>query len=133
MNKDTFNKPFDQAGIFFSGACAAHCLLVPLLFMIAPSTALILQNEWIHLLLLVILAPLAFVAFIKGKGTHNNKSPMALGLLGMMCLLLALLSEEYGIPYLESSLTLTGSITLILAHGINLKLLKNRSAPSTEL
>ena len=39
----------DKAGIACSAACAAHCVLLPILAYIAPSLSIIGEQEWIHM------------------------------------------------------------------------------------
>lgn len=116
----------DKAGIICSGACAIHCLLIPVIAYSSPFIAKYFQNEMIHTGLLVVLIPIALINFTRSSKIHGNNKPLLIGILGIVLLVVAVLVESLHIeiPYLEKSLTGIGSLLLIAAHTINLKSLK---------
>ena len=114
----------DNMGIFCSGLCMAHCLLVPVLALFSPAIASFFESEWIHKGLVIIVAPIALMAFITGKKTHGKVLPIVLGLFGVSTLILAVLSESIeGVEISETIVTVIGSIMLIIAHILNLRLM----------
>ncbi|MEC7277049.1 MAG: MerC domain-containing protein [Bdellovibrionota bacterium] len=116
----------DKTGIICSGACAVHCLILPLLAYASPTLTSFTQNEWIHKGLLIALLPIAFIAFSKSYKVHKRKSPTLVGGLGVLILISAVLIESVGIevPYMEKILTAFGSVLLITGHILNTKFLR---------
>ncbi|MGB0454746.1 MAG: MerC domain-containing protein [Bacteriovoracaceae bacterium] len=114
----------DKAGIICSGACAVHCLLIPILAYASPLIFGFLKNEFIHLGLLIALVPIALIVFTKSQKLHGDSKPLILGAIGITLLISAVLLESIHlkIPYLEKILTGFGSLILIGAHITNLKL-----------
>lgn len=115
------SETFDIVGIICSGACALHCLMVPILVAFAPSFTVFLENEWIHKGLVISLIPVALIAFVRGHKKHGKLYPLILGGVGMLVLVSAILLEDLGIEGFEKSLTLMGSAMLVTAHYFNLK------------
>lgn len=111
----------DRLGIFFSLACTIHCLGLPLLTFIMPTFTISFEQEWIHVSLLFLLIPIALFSFINSKKNHGKRMPMIYGLIGISFLIFAVLFEEKTIYYLETTLTVLGSVFLIVAHTCNLK------------
>ena len=117
----------DVSGILCSVACAAHCLLIPIIALALPSVASFFEHEWIHQGLLLILTPVALIAFFRGLKVHGKKRPMLLGFTGVHLLLLAVALEAFfkvEIHQLEVVLTSVGCVLLIFAHIINIQNLK---------
>lgn len=112
---------FDVIGMLFSVTCIVHCLALPLLSSLLPTFTMSLEEEWIHLLLLALLIPVALYSFITGKRNHHRNAPLILGVMGIIILLLAIFTEDLGTRELESVLTLVGSLILILSHILNIK------------
>lgn len=115
----------DKTSIACSGACAVHCLLLPVIAYISPTIADIAGNELIHIGLILALLPLALLAFTKSYKKHKNFSAGLLGGIGILFLLSAVALESLHIENLEKILTGAGSVILIIAHTINMKLLNH--------
>ena len=116
----------DKVGIVCSGACAIHCLLLPMLAFASPTLSAFFENEWIHLGLLIALIPIAIISFYRSRKVHGNNSPVIFGASGIILLLTAVVLESFHIeiPYLEKTLTGLGSIILIIGHALNMSYLK---------
>jgi hypothetical protein len=126
MDQNNENSTLDKVGIVGSGACVAHCLLIPVLAFASPSISSFLENEWIHKGLLIALIPISLIAFLRSQKIHKKNRPVILGAVGVASLILAVLLERLHIeiPYSEQALTTLGSILLISAHYINIKFTK---------
>tara|TARA_B100000925_G_scaffold99377_1_gene72739 strand:+ start:10685 stop:11062 length:378 start_codon:yes stop_codon:yes gene_type:complete len=113
----------DKAGIACSGLCAIHCALGPIIAFSSPGIVRFFDNEWIHIGLLVLIVPIAIFAFVKGHNVHNNIKPFALGFIGLVFLLSAVIFEalHIEIEFLEISLTVVGCVLLTIAHFLNIK------------
>ncbi len=109
---------YDKAGIFFSSACAIHCLTLPTISFFSPSLTVYLEQEWIHKALLILLLPIALFSLNRAHREHQRKTPLIIGILGITFLIAAVLIDD-----LEKILTVSGSVLLILAHGFNIKFL----------
>ncbi len=93
-NAVRFPNLFDRLGILTAGGCIVHCLLVPLVLLVAPGlVSEVFENEAIHILLAC--AALFFIAIAVTRGYQNHKSflPVALGCLGMTLIWGSLLVE----------------------------------------
>lgn len=114
----------DWAAIALSLLCAIHCLVLPLALIALPSfAALKLNDEAFHLWMLVAVIPTSTYALSLGCKTHKGLKPVALGLIGLFCLILALfaghdLLGETG----EKALTVTGAVFMVFAHSLNFQL-----------
>ncbi len=117
----------DKACILCSGACAIHCMLAPIIALASPAIAHFFENEWIHIGLLVLLTPIAIIAFYRGFKLHQETRPVFLGSAGIVLLLMAVSFEllfKIEVESLEIIFTMIGSILLIVAHICNIKYLR---------
>jgi len=124
MSNSTYTRVksnYDVLGILFSVACLLHCLALPLLSFIAPTLTVFLKQEWIHLLLLALLIPIALFSFINGKKRHMHNTPLVLGVTGVSFLLLAIALEGFSDINFEAIFTVCGSLMLTVAHVFNIK------------
>jgi len=118
----------DRLGILGSSICAIHCALPLLVSFLSPSFSSYFENEWIHYLLLVTVIPLALFSFVRSRSLHMKNSPLVLGFLGILFLVLAISVEEpFGFSLKQSELlaTVLGSSILILSHFLNLKFIRD--------
>jgi len=126
--KPTVSDNLDKVGIVCSGACAVHCLLLPIIALFSPAIASFFESEWIHKGLLIFLTPVAILAFVRGFNQHHKSWPMISGVLGIVLLLAAVAAEELlevEIENLETILTVMGCLFLITAHIFNIKFLRS--------
>lgn len=121
------NKTLDAIGVVCSGACVLHCLSLPIAALVAPTFLSYFESEWIHLLLLVLVIPIAAISFYTQKKVHEQEAPMILGIVGIFFLSIALVSDpllKVEIKGLEVILTTIGSFFLITGHIYNMKYLR---------
>lgn len=122
MNLNT--QVVDKFAIIISSLCIAHCLLFPVLIVLAPSlVSLGLTSESFHFWMIVAVLPSSIFALALGCKKHTQSSVFIMGLLGLTCLLLAfffgnVILGETG----EKVLTLIGSLIITYSHVRNFKL-----------
>ena len=119
-------KIIDNLGITISSVCAIHCVLLPVIFLVAPYS-FIASHEF-HEALIYFILPCALVAFVLGCSKHKDIRVAVLGTLGIMLLSLALLIHDVHLGDQHSEelasvlITICGSILLIVSHMRNRKL-----------
>jgi len=125
-----YKSTWDRLGIALSVICLAHCLLLPVALVALPLVAVNwLQDDAVHVVMALLLAPVAAFALVPGLRLHRSW-----GVAGAMAAGLALLStaafagqgsvaREWG-----NVLTGAGGAILVVAHFVNLKLC--RSCPA---
>jgi len=123
----------DKAAISLSLTCALHCLMVPLLVTLFPTTMLLgLQNERIHLFLLALIVPISVFSLTLGCRQHRNLSVVASGVAGVGILFFsALLSHEIGGHTLETVGTVVGSGIVAISHILNFRLCRSSETCKT--
>lgn len=101
--------------------CLVHCLALPVLLLLLPGViGLFAQSEAFHYVALALVLPSALAAFWLGYRRHGDWRPVPLGLLGVTCLVVALL-PGIGEGF-EIGITVGGSLLLIAGHAINWRL-----------
>jgi len=106
---------WDGLGGFLSLLCLIHCMVLPWLAALLPITLLL--DESAHIWLFLALAPAAVMAAISGYRTHRQHLPIILIVPGVMLVggaAFTPISES-----LEVSLTIVGSLLLIIGHLLN--------------
>jgi len=123
MNQLFTTEAGDKAAIGLSFACALHCLMVPLLLAIFPSSTLSgLEDERVHLGLLTLIIPISVFSLTLGCRVHRNLTVVAVGVTGICILCFsALLAHDMGGESLETAGTLLGSGIVALSHALNFK------------
>ncbi len=113
----------DKLGIFLSVLCCIHCLALPFLVALSPAIGGWMENEWVHVVLLLLVAPIAYKAFSHGRKHHKNYLPFWLGMGGVSLLILGLLFDiVFGLgENWERSFTVLGGVALVIAHILNLR------------
>lgn len=111
---------WDRLGIWISGLCALHCLLLPISLALMPLWPSLTEvHEWVHPLLAVLLIPVTLKA-MRGIRRGPAGRPIALLLgIGLALVLLAWAFHDVLGLYGEPLLTLLGSALLILGHWRN--------------
>ena len=85
----------DKIAASMSLICVLHCLFVPSFFIAVSSTsALTIDNEIIHYLLLIVTLPVSLYALYLGLKNHKKKGVFALGIAGLALFVLAVLFGE---------------------------------------
>ena len=119
-------KIIDNLGITISSVCAIHCLLLPVIFLIAPYSFLA-SHEFQEALIYYIL-PRALVAFVLGCRKHKDIRVAIMGTLGIILLGSALLlhdvhhSDQHNEELTTVLITICGSVLLVVSHLRNRKL-----------
>ena len=110
------NRRLDRAAIFISGLCLVHCLAIPVALLLGTVAGdwLLATETHVHWLLLGIAAPVSIWALGRGYRDHGNGATLALGLTGLVLMLLGV-SHLFGTRW-EVTLTLIGVIAVMVAH-----------------
>jgi len=116
----------DKLSIGLSMLCAFHCLLLPFLLVLLPSwIAVQLGNEAFHAWMVFAVLPTSILALTLGCKKHKHYRLVVLGVIGLSCLLLAVvLGEDLLGHFGEKLLTLAGATFLAVGHFWNFRLCK---------
>lgn len=74
---------WDRIGISTSILCVLHCLLTPVLLVVAPLVGARLHADWIHPAIITIAVPVAVWALWAGYRHHKRTSTLILGAIGL--------------------------------------------------
>lgn len=113
----------DKLGIFLSGLCIVHCVLLPVIFLLVPSIgAHFLEEDWTHALLFGVVFVAALSAAIPGYRVHKHTLPLVCFMIGVGILGVATLGAHSLLGHeWEAPLAVLGSSILIAGHFINHK------------
>jgi hypothetical protein len=133
MNATTIRSRWDVIGISASFLCLIHCLGLPYLLMALPALGLTLpDSEMTHRLLAAgVVIPAAFGA-LRGYRIRYCMAPFLLIGIGIALIAFAafvahaMLGEAW-----ETPLTVSGSLSLVVGHLLNRRILRRRSACCT--
>ncbi len=88
----------DRTGVIASVGCAIHCMVAPLILLLAPT----LGGWWVHpathLLIAALVLPVAAMALLRGQRSHGRRWVYTLGLVGMGLVIVGVL-----LPFMASS------------------------------
>jgi len=114
----------DIISIVISFACIVHCLFFPALLILLPTLLSSINNELIHIILLVFIYPISIYAIYFGFKKHHNKALVVQGISGIFILTLALFMHELSFLglELEAILTIMGAVVLAHAHFKNFRI-----------
>ena len=110
---------WDRLGISASLLCVIHCLITPLLVLIAPLAGSYLSDAWFHIVILIIVFPVAILALWRGYRLHQMKRALWLGAAGLTLMLFGMFAT-HDVPY-ETVLMVSAGLTLSAAHFFNLR------------
>lgn len=132
--KQSLQAVLDRLAIAGSILCALHCLLVPILLTIFPSSiSLFLQDESFHHLMVWFVVPSSLIAVFLGCRKHKDFKILAGVSLGLTIIVLTVL---FGHDFLgeqgEKIATIVGAVFLAISHIRNYKLCR-KSDCSTEM
>lgn len=116
----------DKFAIGLSVGCALHCLLLPSFLILASGfITFTYHDELMHFIILLFAVPISIFALYQGLKNHQQYLLFAVGLIGLACLISAvLLSETFFISFSEKALTLLGSTIVTLTHLRNYQVCK---------
>jgi peptidoglycan/LPS O-acetylase OafA/YrhL len=125
-----YKSSWDRLGITLSVVCLAHCLLLPLALLALPLIAVQwLQTGTVHLVMALILVPVAALALIPGLRLHGRWSVAGAMAAGLGLLSTAAFAGEGSAAHEWGDvLTVAGGTILVAAHFVNLRLC--RSCPA---
>lgn len=114
----------DKMAISLSLTCVLHCLAVPLFIVFMPSlTNTSLAREAFHLWMVVAVIPISIYALTLGCKKHKTLYLMFIGLIGLSCLVSAVLLDENHLSEInEKLLTVLGAALIAFSHAKNFSL-----------
>ncbi len=112
---------WDRIGIFVSGACLVHCLLLPVVVALLPlfsfSEAL---HTWMHPVAAAVLIPTTLLALRSARRLHGDRAVQLLLWAGLALVVpAAILGHVFTGALSETLVTLAGSLLLIGGHWRN--------------
>ena len=125
-----YRSTWDRLGIALSVVCLAHCLLLPVALLALPLVAVQwLQTGAVHVIMALVLAPVAVIALAAGLRLHRRWSVAGAMAAGLGLLSTAAFAGEGSMAHEWGNvLTVAGGGILVTAHFANLKLC--RSCPA---
>ncbi len=118
--------------------CGLHCAALGLSFLVWPAlwlnrslweSGLWHRMFWLERALLLTAWLLAIVAMRSGWRRHRRAGPAALAWVGALGMSLAILTPLHFSGYLGTGIALTGGLMLGVAHGWNLRLVRQKRSP----
>ncbi len=118
----------DKTAIGLSLLCTLHCLVFPLILVLSPSLAALgLNDEALHLWMVLAVIPISTYALTLGCKQHRKHGLLAIGLTGLALLIGAvLLGESFLGETWEKILTVIGSGIIAYGHFRNYRLCQHR-------
>ena len=111
----------DRFAIVLSGLCLLHCLLIPVIVVVAPAvSALVLGTETtVHWIFLAFAVPTSCWALVRGFTRRHDLRALVSGLVGLFVMFLGV-SHLFD-PALEVPVTVVGVGLVVVAHVLNLR------------
>ena len=96
MNITQVKKQFsDKLSICLSLCCILHCIALPAIILIIPSFAsLWINNEKVHVILVLFAVPISLFAMAKSLRVHHNYKCISLALIGLSLLVGAIFMHD---------------------------------------
>lgn len=82
------SESLDRTGVVASISCAVHCMVAPLIVLLAPALGGIWVHPGVHLAIASLVLPVAGLALRKGFRAHGRRWILIGGLMGMGLVLL---------------------------------------------
>ena len=141
----------DKFSICISMCCIMHCLALPVLIVLLPSiSSLWINDEIVHVYLVLLAIPISLFAMVKSLKVHNNYKCISLAVIGLLLLIAAIFMHDIGSFFgeqshgeeqghgeehghdehhgigglLEKIFTVLGALVLVGAHILNLRFSK---------
>ena len=92
MNITQVKKQFsDKLSICLSLCCILHCIALPVIILMIPSFAsLWINNEKVHVILVLFAVPISLFAMAKSLRVHHNYKCISLAVIGLSLLVVAI-------------------------------------------
>ena len=116
----------DRVGVVASTLCAVHCLATTLVLGLA-GVRTIFADERVEMAFSVCAIALALAALVRGSLRHRRRMPPAIGVSGMVLLLIARCAD-LETANLEVALSVLGGGVLVTAHLLNIQALRRVGA-----
>ncbi len=133
----------DKLSICLSLCCILHCIALPLVIILIPSiSSFWINDENVHIFLVLLAVPISLFAMLKSLRKHNNSKCIVLAVLGLLLLVAAIFIHDIGLSgehvqeehghdehsgigeTLETIFTVIGGLVLLGAHLLNIRLRK---------
>ena len=131
----------DKLSICLSVCCILHCIALPFLILLIPSVAsLWINDESVHVVLVLLAIPISLFAMSVSLRKHHNYKCIALAVIGLALLVLAIFMHDIGFggehadgehgheehgglgETLETVFTVLGGLILLSGHFLNIRL-----------
>lgn len=111
-------RSLDSVAVLLSGTCMAHCLVLPMLVTLFPIVhGSLVEEQYFHLIMLILILPTSLVALTVGCRTHKDSITITLGAIGLLTLTLTAVIGHELFGYLgERIATTIGGLILASAH-----------------
>jgi hypothetical protein len=114
---------WDLVGATTSLVCAVHCGLSPLIVIMAPLVGMVATgDETLHRVLMVVVPPVALLAFARGYAAHRRRGVLLLGAIGISLIAGSALPWIETMAALEGTMGAAGGALLFAAHMRNRRL-----------
>ena len=111
-------KALDASAVGLSALCLVHCLALPALALLLPVLGLWARAEWVHVVFVLIAAPVAVLSFVDPATRRPRSWPLATAaILGLALMIAGAL--EFPSAADERVLTVLGGLLLAGAHLTN--------------
>ena len=96
MNITQAKKQFsDKLSICLSLCCILHCIALPVIILMIPSFAsLWINNEKVHVILVLFAVPISLFAMAKSLRVHHNYKCISLAVIGLSLLVVAIFMHD---------------------------------------
>ena len=96
MNIAQVKKQFsDKLSICLSLCCILHCIALPVIILMIPSFAsLWINNEKVHVILVLFAVPISLFAMAKSLRIHHNYKCISLAIMGLSFLVIAIFMHD---------------------------------------
>ena len=96
MNIAQVKKQFsDKLSICLSLCCILHCIALPVIILMIPSFAsLWINNEKVHVILVLFAVPISLFAMVKSLRVHHNYKCISLAVIGLSLLVGAIFMHD---------------------------------------
>lgn len=110
----------DRLALLASGACMAHCLAIPLLFVLFPLLPDALRlPEAFHLVMVALAIPSSTYALLTGFKQHRSAELVITGIIGLLLLIAG--ATLFGETRYETPITVAAALILATVHIFNWK------------
>ena len=99
MNITQVKKQFsDKLSICLSLCCILHCIALPAIILMIPSFAsLWINNEKVHVILVLFAVPISLFAMAKSLRIHHNYKCISLAVIGLSLLVVAIFMHDINV------------------------------------